>query len=66
MNNSTNDLVSDRQDLLRLERQFCAARPVFEETLGCKVAAVCFFVGAMACARVVYREFSCFSQQQLE
>lgn len=43
MNNSANDLVSDRQDLLSLERQFCAARPVLEETSGCKLTAVCFF-----------------------
>lgn len=66
MNNSVNDLVSDRQDLLSLERQFCAARPVSEETVRCKLAAVCFFVSAMACARVMCREFSSLSQQQLE
>lgn len=48
MNDSANDLVSDRQDLLSLERQFCAARPVLEETVRCKLAAVYFFVGAVA------------------
>lgn len=42
MNNSANDLVSDTQDLLSLERQFCAARPVLQETVGCKMTAVCF------------------------
>lgn len=57
MNNSANDLVSDRQDLLSLERQFCAARPVLEETIGCKLAAVCFFVGAMACAELCTGNF---------
>lgn len=66
MNNSANDLVSHRQDLLSLERGFCAARPVLEETFGSKLTSVCFFVGAMASARIVYQEFSSLSQQQLE
>lgn len=66
MNSSANDLVSDRRDLLSLERGFCAARPVLEETVGSRLTAVCFFVGAMASARIVYQEFSSLYQQQLE